>query len=321
MKNVEERLRNLPTIAQCCGVEADEALKKKILYAAEKKEKPVRGQKPSWVRAVPAFVCAVAVLIGAALGLPALRGKENKEPVLTSQAAGQNGDGVELPEGALGKALLDVPMGSISVATPAVPDYRNIWAGNGTANFPLVCVNGRYYRMLTTPQNLSDGLRGDSLGTVDTRTDEPALAGKDGVISNVVAENETVYAVSGMNGAMVTAAVDGKNRVFQRVSFGEAATTGGESLSDTLRADKVTGLKLSGVGTVEDADTARALMKTLCDNASYDRAGGGETSQSLLIQLSNGLTMQLAVSGDKVIGCGTWVCPEFFEAFRQAVGN
>ena len=54
-------------------------------------------------------------------------------------------------------------------------------------------------------------------------------------------------------------------------------------------------------------------------NASFLRAGGSETNQSLLIQLSNGIVLQMAVNGERLIACGTWACPEFFEAFQEAM--
>ena len=94
---------------------------------------------------------------------------------------------------------------------------------------------------------------------------------------------------------------------------------GGESLGDTLKASSPVALELSGVGTVNDASTASRLVKVLVNNASFLRAGGSETNQSLLIQLKNGIVLQLAVNGERVIGCGTWACPEFFDAFQEAL--
>ena len=42
---------------------------------------------------------------------------------------------------------------------------------------------------------------------------------------------------------------------------------------------------------------------------------------SLLIGLKNGLTLQLLVSDESVSACGTWSCPDFFEAFDEAVAS
>ena len=60
-------------------------------------------------------------------------------------------------------------------------------------------------------------------------------------------------------------------------------------------------------------------MDVLLKNASFLRAGGSETNQSLLIQLKSGLVLQMAVNGERVIACGTWACPEFFDAFQEAM--
>ena len=64
---------------------------------------------------------------------------------------------------------------------------------------------------------------------------------------------------------------------------------------------------------------AWALALTLIGNATLARSGASETGASLLIQLSNGLTLQMAVRDESVMACGTWSCPEFFESFAAAV--
>ena len=313
MKNLEERLRTLPEIAESTGLQADERLKRSILRAAEEKRQPRKAVFTAR-RLVPAL-CALIVLVGAgAFALPRLRNAgpiPSSTPLLESFPSGN----VTVGE----KLALDVPAGSITIRASSNPSYRSIWAPMSGGNFPLIGVNGRYYRMLTNPTSVSGSLLGQSLGAVDTFTSEPALAGKSGICSNTVAAGETVYAVSGMNGAMVAANVNGQTRVFQRVSFGDNALVGSESLADTLKANNPVALELSGVGTVNDAATAQRLVNTLVSNASFLRAGGSETNQSLLIQLSSGIVLQMAVNGERVIACGTWACPEFFEAFQEAM--
>ncbi len=41
--------------------------------------------------------------------------------------------------------------------------------------------------------------------------------------------------------------------------------------------------------------------------------------QTLTATLTNGLKLQLGVSGDTVSACGGWSCPEFFEAFESGL--
>ncbi|MBR1585363.1 MAG: hypothetical protein IJ662_07490 [Clostridia bacterium] len=314
MKSVEERLRELPQMADSTGLQADEALKRRILRAAQAKDQPRRGA--ALRRWAPVMAAVVIVAGAAAFAFPSLSRPGGPQPtaapLIESFSAGSSA-----PAG--DKLALDVPKGSISIKSSSNPSYRSIWAKASGGNFPLVGVNGRYYRMLTNPTSVSGSLLGSALGTVDTYTSEPALAGKSGIISNTVKQGETVYAVSGMNNALVAANVDGQTRVFQRVSFGDSALVGGEGLADTLKANSPVALELSGVGTVNDAGTASRLVDVLTSNASFLRAGGSETNQSLLIQLKNGIVLQLAVNGERVIGCGTWACPEFFDAFAEAL--
>ena len=311
MKSVEERLRSLPDIAEESGLEAGEQLKRNILRAAREKETPRRAFAPR----LAAVLCAAAVLIGAvAFALPSLRGG-GPTPTDMSLIESYPAGNVTIGD----KTALDVPAGSITIRSSKNPSYRSIWAPMSGGNFPLIGVNGRYYRLLTNPTSVSGSLLGQSLGTVDAYTSEPALAGQNGICSNVVKEGETVYAVSGMNGALAAAKVNGQMRVFQRVSFGDNALVGREILADTLKASSAVALELSGVGTVNDPAAAQRLVNILVNSASFLRAGGSETNQSLLIQLNSGIVLQMAVNGERLIACGTWACPEFFEAFQEAM--
>ena len=314
MKNVEERLRDLPRMAETAGLQADEALRRRILRAAEGKGKQRRNV---WLRRAAPVMAALVILVGAAFAaLPALQSPRGPQPTQTPLLASFSAGDGELTGD---KLALDVPAGSITIKSSRNPSYRSIWAKASGGNFPLVGVNGRYYRLLTNPTSVTGSLLGSALGTVDTFTSEPALAGKKGVISNVVAQGETVYAVSGMNNALVAAPVDGQMRVFQRVSFGDNALIGNESLADTLKSNAPVALELSGVGTVNDPATAQRLVKILTDSARFRRAAGSESNQSLLIQLKNGIVMQMSVNGERIIACGTWTCPEFFDAFQEAL--
>lgn len=312
MKSVEERLRQLPEMAESMGLNADEALKRKILRTArEEKTQPVFT-----FRRLAPILCAFVVLVGAvAIGVPALQ-KESVQQVpvqLTRTIAAGNSDAAP---GAM--LALDVPMGSIVIKSSSNPSYRSIWAKASGGNFPLIYVEGRYYRLLTNPTALPESLLGSALGQVSTFTSEPALV-SGGIISNKVQQGENVYAVQGMQGAVVAAKVDGSLRAFQRVSFGDNALVGGEGLSNTLQANRVVALELTGVGTINNAETARYLMGVLMDNATFLRSGSSETNTSLLIQMDNGLTLQMAVNGERIMACGTWACPEFFEAFQEAL--
>ncbi|MBR0319704.1 MAG: hypothetical protein IIX10_01495 [Clostridia bacterium] len=311
MKRVEDRLRELPSIAQNMGVDATQQLKYRIRNAARDQKSGRRQMLKKWA---PVLAMALVLCIGLGAALPSFVQTKTPDP-LSAQAAGENDPGAMVRS-----ALLDVPQGSIQISASQVPAYRSIWAQGG-ANFPLIRVEGRTYRLLTTPAQLSGSLKGETLGIVNVFTDEPALADSEQVVSNIVAQGETVYAVSGMNGALVCAYVDGNLRVFQRVGYADSAVIGNETLQDTLKAQHVIALELSDVGTVQDSAKAMELLNLLYRNAAYQRAGGGETGQSLLIYLNNGITMQLSVNGEKLIGCGTWACPDFFEAFEAALGE
>ena len=310
--NIEEKLNRLPEIADkmLSNVQAGPALKEKIV------EKAKRGQEIRFrpLRAVPALCCAALLLVAFTFGIPGLLGQKIGKNVIESQPAGVGAEPT-----AISTQRADIPVRSITVAgSGEIPAYKNIWARASGAVFPMIAADGQIYRMLTTPSKLSSKLTGAEKGAVAVYTSDPsAISGQ--IASNAALEGETVYVVSGMDGALLAANVDGKLRVFQRVSYNGAATTGSETLGDTLCAGTVKELTLTGVATITDSATAQSLYDTLVADASYQSASSKETSQSLLIKTGSGLTLQLAVNGDNVMGCGTWSCSSFFDAFNAAI--
>ena len=83
MKSVEDRLRELPEDAGLKRIEADDMLRRRILKAASEQER----KKPAPVR----WIAAAAVLVLAAgifTSVSLLNGRNNRNPMLTSQSAG-----------------------------------------------------------------------------------------------------------------------------------------------------------------------------------------------------------------------------------------
>ena len=159
---------------------------------------------------------------------------------------------------------------------------------------------------------------GDELGAVTEFNIEPALS-SGGVVSNAVSCGEPIYAVGESSGALVAANVDGVTRLFQRVSYAGTAIIGSETLADTLCAPQdVQWIAVEGVGRVDDPAQAEALMNTLYDLADY-QGTAFSSGTSVQIGLKNGLVLQLMAGEDTLSACGIWSCPDFFEAFEQAV--
>ena len=316
-----KQLEQLPEIVerQLGGFVADARLLGKIRIAAA---------KPTTVRRIgykPVLATGVALALCLCIGLWAVptffKGDMHQQASSTLLDTRAAGDAIVPVTGDMIRAL-DVPSGSISVgnATADAGSYRNLFAPERNGNFPLIMVNNATYRMLISPLNMNDKLLGPSLGEITEYTLEPALS-TGGIVSNIVSAGEEVYAVKDMQGAMAAAYVKGSLRVFQRVSFAGTAILDDETLADTLiGASHITAMELTGAGVIDDVTTAQTLMATLLDNAEYESAsvGSGDT-RSLLIGLDNGLLMQLMVGDDTVSACGTWSCPEFFEAYTSAV--
>lgn len=351
------RLEDLPQIANkaMSGLHADETLKNEIIANAEalRRGERVIPRNTAWqeteqqqarrrrlqpVKRMAAMAACGAFVLGLLVGMPLRLSKpvdrqvndapaprmaaavlnEESTGVLTIQTAGSAPVELEDTMDMAFTMARSVPVNGITIIPSEHPAYRGLWAAAEGANYPLVRVSGCYYRLLTAPTAIGSDLLGESLGTVAEYTAEPALSSA-AIVSNTAAEGAEVYAVKGMKGAMIACRVGDELRVFQRVSYGSQAIQSGEKLDSTLKASTVTAMELTGVGTVTDADKARELYSLLTKNAVMSRPAVSETDSVLLLQLENGLTLQLCVRDTAVMACGTWNCPEFFEAFTAAV--
>lgn len=227
-----KRLEQLPEVAnrQLGGLTATSTLLAKAkLRAAEMRQPRRRGI--SWRPALA--VCAALVLcVGAALWasdghVPGV------QPTPTQNVLGSRSAGDSHPSTAAPRTAGDVPVGSLSMSAGSASSNQTLFAQGQGQSFPLITMDGATYRMLQSPTGISSSLLGEELGQVTEFNVEPAL-GTSGMVSNVVARGETVYAISGMSGALVAAQVDGSTRVFQRVSYAGTAIIGSETLADTL---------------------------------------------------------------------------------------
>ncbi|HHT07146.1 MAG: hypothetical protein ACOYI6_10400 [Christensenellales bacterium] len=279
------------------------------MQAARNAAQPQQQKRKAMPRALAMAMSLVLVIGVAALVVPQLT--KPAIPVVPTMASG---------DASLDNAQTsaDLPRGSLVLSKEPAPRYQGVWERGAGANFPLVRVDGRFYRMLTHPQDVS-ALKGGELGQVAVFTDEPALDDSTSLLSNVAAMNAPVYAINGMGKAVVAAEVNGQVRLFQRVAFAGSALQGSEGIKDVIPAG-AKALQLSDVGTVEDPALVSKLMDILYQS-SYQgsRSGGGK--QALLIQYGNGIVLQLAVDGDSLSSAGTWVNPDFFEAFKAAINN
>jgi len=311
-----KRLENLSDIAsrQLGGLEATPTLMAKIKLEAAERKQPRTFR--AYVRPALAVCAALVLCVGAAMTLSPDSGITSvpapTENVLDTRAAGVETQPTVQPRTG------DVPQGSISMSAGLQRTSGTLFVQGDNAAFPLVTLNGATYRLLETPDALDSSLLGETVGTVSEFNIEPALA-SGGVVSNVIACGENVYAVGGNGSALVAASVNGSLRVFQRVSYAGTAIIGAETLADTLcAAEDVKWIDIAGMGRVEEPGDVLLLMNTLYELSDYSGTAF-TTGASMQLGLKNGLVLQLMAGDDAVSACGSWSCPDFFEAFRQAV--
>ena len=289
------------------GLQADERLKQKILHEARNPERAVKKTGARRAAALISVACA-AVLLVAVLAFA----NWNGDPRMSVKPAG---DPTQAP-GVLATDGVDVAL--IEHNDPQAPEADGIWASGGSP-FPMIGIEGRFYRMLEIP---AGGVAlGDSAGQVTEYALEPALCTTDHIVSNIVGAGTEVYSVQGMGGALVAAETEGTLRLYQRVSFNGGSVLGGEEFRHVV-ADpaRVTGMALDGAGEITDRETARRLAETLNEYAALESNGTLNSEQRLRIYLDNGACIQMAVRNERLASCGVWSCPEFFEAFAAAAG-
>lgn len=311
MKDVRE-LKSI-TDEMLFGLTAGESLKRRV-YAASSAQpaRPSIWRNPARWGGIACTAAAVVIT-----AVVALRPAAELPLHIDTHAAG---GATAVPETLVRRA--DLPENSLQLSgASTAPGYKSLFAGSG-ANFSMVGVSSRAYRLLSSP-TLGEGSLGSSLGTVGLRTDEPSLAsGEDwqGGLSNVADEDSDIRSIAGVSDKTAIAAqVDGTWRIFQRVYYAGHGTMS-DSLEGTLDVrGKVASLELSDVGTISDSQTANRLVATLLDNASLHAEDASSKSQSLTIHLNSGISFSLGVNGDVVSACGGWSCPEFFAAFNEAL--
>ena len=156
-EQLEARLKQLPDTVDHAlkSLTADEALKRRIERAVMTPERET-VRRPVYRSLVPAMALALVLVVGAAVGIPALR-QSQPDRLITSQAAGSPTDMEEHRDSS------ELGQGRVMVSTTNAPAYRSLWEGSA-ASFPLIGVNGSYYRMMTEPASVSKDLLGDSLG-------------------------------------------------------------------------------------------------------------------------------------------------------------
>lgn len=303
-------LDNMPQIAgeMLAGLHATPALRHRILVKTERTARERTELKPAKWPALARFTPAagMALVLAFMIGLGLNHGTDpNALLTPTGAPISQN-------------ELLSYSAGGASTTTDGVPQFRSLYAGEG-ANPPLIGVHGRYYRMLTVP--VSADVIGSPIAEVQDFTEEPSLAATVGVISNTAKVGTQVYSVEGLSSKTACIAeVDGVPRLFQRVGYASATFIGSELFEDTFDVyGQVAAVELSGVGVINDERKANEVIYTLSEFAVYEGSDSLSSDQALTVYLTNGLSLQLMVQGDLISGCGTWVCPEFFDAFAENI--
>lgn len=301
------------------GLHAGEAMKRRVRLAAAQEQPGRWAPRRVWM---PAACCAALALVCVGIaGGSRLMPQTPEEPVV---AARQGTVQIKTIAAGAGDALPGVSvadLGEGASVRAAAPREDSLFA-TASGDIPMVSVGGAVYRLLTSPQDMGDSLRGEQIGTVQTFTQEPSLASEQELengVSNVAEEGAAVYAVTGMSSSTAVACeVDGRLRLFQRVSHAGRGP-GGQSLEDTFSVrGQVRTMELSSVGALS-GDAANEVVAVLLDHATLTAADQTAGKQTLTVTLDNGLRLQLGVSGDTLCGCGGWSCPEFFEAFEAAL--
>jgi len=294
------------------GLKTDEAMRLSIVRAAREQAQPAK-RKTKRFAPVMAFAAAALVCVGLATTQMGDRiTAPDVMPVAIEETAA--GDPVVIST----RPIAD--LGDGANVRMARSSGGSLFAEGGK-EIPVVTIKGNVYRMLNSPQDIGDSML-QKMGSVNVVTDQPSLASDADItmgLSNVADQSSAVYSVKGLHTSTAVAAeVDGCVRLFQRVSYAGRGPAS-SSFEDTFSVrGKVKTMTLDGMGTLEGSK-ADEVIAVLLDSATLRQADASAQRQFLTVTLDSGLSLQLGVSGDMLVGCGGWSCPEFFEAFEKAM--
>ena len=310
--NNMDKLDHLAPIADemLAGLQADETMRLRIVRAARESARP--GKK-NIRRFAPAMAFAAAAIVCVSVASLRVGGET---PAVTPVTIGEIAAG----EPTAYSTTMLADLGDGANVRMARSGGGSLFAQGG-AEIPIVTLDGGVYRMLAAPQDIGSQLL-TKKGAVSVVAEQPSLASAADMkagLSNVAAQGAAIYEVKGLRASTAVAAeVDGSVRLFQRVSYAGRGP-GKASLEDTFGVRKaVRSVALDGVGELSGSE-AKEVIAVLLDHATLKSADAGSARQYLTVTLDSGLRLQLGVSGDTLMGCGAWSCPEFFEAFEKAV--
>lgn len=309
--NIDQKLHHLAPAADelLAGLQADEAMRLRILRAARMQTRPSPRRRYA---PVAAFAAALLVCIGVATALP---GEQNE--TITPMTIGNIAAGTPIISNT--RTVADLGSGAnVSATRSSAESLFEL----GDVEIPVVTVNGHMYRMLSTPADIGSSLLGQTVASVCVVTDQPSLASDTDIaagLSNIADASTPVYAIKGIPSTTAVATQVGSSmRLFQRVSYAGCGPAGA-SFEETFSVrGQVKSMTLSGVGTL-DASKANDVLDVLFRCATLKQTDTTSARQFLTVTLDSGLRLELGVSGDTLSACGNWSCPEFFEAFHAAL--
>ncbi|NMD37586.1 MAG: hypothetical protein GYA87_02765 [Christensenellaceae bacterium] len=319
--NINDLLKNLPETIDELIPKASSNLKSKIIEKAyfqnSKKEKFKFNFK--LIPSLSSFL-VIATIFVVIIGLNnnnnlRIVEKENTVPLLfESHTSSANKDlktkALMTDEGAvLDKAVI--------VEDYNLPAFQSIWNSDITP-FPFINYDDKVFRLIDIEENFEE-LCNNEVAIIEKQENYPSFLSIP--TSNFLQIGTPVFTNNKFKDTFVIAKAEGKTKVFQRVSFGGIALINNESFDDTfLVQDSVKSLDLSGIGKIDDESKAKELISILNKNVKYINANDGNTFNStLIVELNNGIKLQLLVKDYKIAACGTYSCPEFFEKFYEYI--
>lgn len=281
--------------------------------ASDKSVKPVTF---AWRKPVMAIALCAACAILALVFLPKPSDSENKPIVLTPEKSltqsHHAGEVVEKTEDEVHEAVSLV--GQVSLQTGSDSMQNTLFDGRLDGDFSMLIVNGKVYRLLTSPKSVEREDFGKYVDTVDEYNTTPSLA-TGNCVSNVLQIGEGIYQTSDAIRGMVVAECNDTPRLWQRACYAGRAIQNGETIIDTLcDPDQVESIEWLNHGSVSGKD-AQQLFALLSKSDYID--ANAYSGDSVLIHMKNGFMLQLFMNGDTLCSCGTWNSTAFTEALHQ----
>ena len=303
---------------------ATDEMKKKILYEASaimlEKEDGKKNSKHSFIKKLVPVICCCAILAVCSTvvisRINSGRPVQENVPDIIDIAAGNSIPGQN--NGMIASTKINTENQKIISETENGFFENSLQESTEETNLLLVAADGKYYRMTKDKFPINSIVTGDEVGETGSVCSYSELVNAgDACRSTFLAEGTKLYSIDGMNGAFIAAEMNDEMIVCQRISVENRGLLNNETFTDTIPSFKhVSSIEFSDRDKITDPENITKIGEILSEYTVLEDNGAFYNGKQMILHLDNGLKYLFVLDGERIYGCGTWICPELNEFLK-----